>query len=116
MIAKANLLLSKVKPEFQAETIRLEKIKAERLQIQQLEAEKRMAPENLKSRLETMTAEFNWDTLKAHALMKAEECALMKAEEEKKIRMSAFEAKIKSYERHPWFATPCIFFMLIIKQ
>jgi len=34
MIAKANLLLSKTEPECQAETIRLEKIKAERLQIQ----------------------------------------------------------------------------------
>ena len=34
MIAKANLLLSKAELEYQAETIRLEKIKAERLQIQ----------------------------------------------------------------------------------
>jgi len=59
MIAKANLLLFKAEPECQAETIRLEKIKFERLQIQQSEAEKRIALEELKSYLDTMTAELN---------------------------------------------------------
>jgi len=40
-----------------------------------------------------MTIEFNWDMLKAQALLKAEE--------ERKTRMSVLEAKIKFYERHP---------------
>jgi len=92
MITKANLL-SKAEPECQAEIIRLKKIKAKRLQIQQLEAEKRMALENLKSHLETTIVELNRDTLKAQVLMKSEE--------ERKTKMPALEAKIKSYERHP---------------
>ena len=100
MTTKANLLLSKAESECQAETIQLEKIKAEKMQVQQLKAEKRMALEKLKSHLETMTAEFNRDALKAQALLKVEE--------KRKTRMSNLEAKIKSYERHPRFATPYI--------
>ena len=48
--------------------------------------------EELKSHLETMTA-FNREELKPHALLKAEE--------ERNSRLSALEAKIKSYERQP---------------
>ena len=51
-----------------------------------------MALEELKSRLDTMTIEFNRDALKAQALLKTEE--------ERKTRISALEAKIKSYEKH----------------
>ena len=73
MIAKANFLLFKSELECQAETIWLEKIRVERLQIQQSEAEKRMVLEELKSRVDTMTAEFKRDALKAQALLKAED-------------------------------------------
>ena len=52
-----------------------------------------MALENLKSRLETMTAEFNRDALKTQALLKAEE--------ERKTKMSILEVKIKFYKGHP---------------
>ena len=89
MIAKANLLLSKAEPKCRAEIIRLKKLKA---QIQQLEAEKRMTLERLKSCLDTMTAEIYRGALKAQALLKVEE--------ERKTMMSAFETKIKSYERN----------------
>ena len=51
-----------------------------------------MALEELKSRLNTMTAEFNRDALKAQTLLKGEE--------DRKIRMSVLKAKIKSYEKH----------------
>jgi len=64
-----------------------------------------MALEELKSRLDTMTAEFNQDALKAQNLLKAEE--------ERKIRMSVLEAKIKSYESRSSFASPYIFFIII---
>ena len=48
--------------------------------------------EELKSRLETMVA-FNREELKPQALLKAEE--------ERNNKLSALEAKIKSYERQP---------------
>jgi len=56
MITKANLLLSKAELKSQVETIRLEEIMAERIQIQQSEAEKRTTLKELKSRLETTAA------------------------------------------------------------
>ena len=49
--------------------------------------------EKLKSRLEMMTAKFNREVLKTQALLKAEE--------EREARISALEAKIKSYKGHP---------------
>ena len=65
---------------------------AERIQIQHSEVEKRTALEELKSRLEMMVA-FNWEELKPQALQKAKE--------ERKNRLCALEAKIKSHERQP---------------
>ena len=92
MIGKANLLLSKAEPASQAESIRLEQMTAESIQIQHSEAGKRTTLEELKSCLETIAA-FNWEELKPQALLKGEE--------ERKNRLSALEAKIKSYERQP---------------
>jgi len=92
MIAKANLFLFKTELVSEAEAIRLEEITTERIQIQQSEVEKRTALEELKSRMET-TAAFNREELKPQALLKDEE--------ERRNRLSALEAKIKSYERQP---------------
>ena len=90
IIVKANFLLSKAELVSQAETIQLEEITAESIQNQHSEEEKRTALEELKSHLETMVA-FNREELESQALLKAEE--------EKKNRLSALGAKIKSYER-----------------
>ena len=92
MIAKANLFLFKTELVSEAEAIRLEEITTERIQIQQSEVEKRTALEELKSRMET-TAAFNREELKPQALLKDEV--------ERRNRLSALEAKIKSYERQP---------------
>ena len=86
MNAKANLILSKAEPMSQAETIPLEEMTAKSIHIQHSKAEKRTTLEELKSHLETVAA-FKREELKPQALLKAEE--------ERKNRLSALEAKIK---------------------
>ena len=60
MIARTNLILSKVEPVCQAETVRLEEMIVESIQILHSSAEKKTALEEIKSCLEKMAA-FNWE-------------------------------------------------------
>ena len=92
MITRANLILSKAEPVRQAEIIGLEEMTVESIQIQHSGAEKKTTLKEIKSRLEKRAA-FNQEELKPHAMLKVEE--------ERNSRLSAIEAKIKSYERQP---------------
>ena len=93
MITRANTILSKAEPVRQAETIWLEEMAAESIQIQRSEAKKRTGLAEIKSRLEKMVA-FHREELKSQTILKAEE--------EKRNKLSALEVKIKSYERQFW--------------
>ena len=74
----------------QAKTIYLEEMTTESIQIQQSGAEKRTTLEEIKFRLEKMAA-FNREELKPQAMLKPEK--------ERNNKLSALEAKIKSYKR-----------------
>jgi len=93
MITRANTILSKAEPVRQAEIIWLEEMAAESIQIQHSGAKKRTGLAEIKSRLEKMAA-FHREELKPQTILKAEE--------EKRNKLSALEVKIKSYERQFW--------------
>ena len=105
MIARDNIILSKTEPVRQAETIYLEEMTAESIQIQHSGAEMRIALEEIKSLLEKMDA-FDWEELKAKAMLKAKE--------ERNNKLSTLEVKIKSYERQSWLVIPCILSFVLL--
>ena len=72
------------------ETAQLELLTAKSIKVKQLEAEKRSALAKIESHLAQMAA-FNWEELKSQAIVKAEE--------NKRYKLSAIDVKLRSYKR-----------------
>jgi len=89
MIRKANLLLSKVEPVRLEETARVDRLKAQNDEVLWQELAQRATLVEIEARL-AQTASFNEAELRSQALIRATE--------ERKIRLATLEEQIKSYE------------------
>ena len=82
--------MSKTKQVREAETVQLEWMTARGIQVSQLEARKKLALEEVQSSLAKVII-FDREELKPQVVLRPKE--------NKRNNLSAFEAKLKSYER-----------------